>query len=87
MRWSLIKTLSIGSDQTMTDWVSLYPSIVSTNPFPYQGDTFAAVFNDVLRKTPIPLVRLNPDLPDDPARIINKSLKRIPRSVPSRRKN
>ena len=43
---------------------------------PFRGDSSAVVFSDILTRSPIPLVRLNPDLPPDLERIISRSLEK-----------
>ncbi len=49
---------------------------MATGKLPFQGNTTAAVFNEILNKAPIAPVRLNPELPDQLENIINKSLEK-----------
>ena len=43
---------------------------------PFQGNTTAVIFNEILSKAPTSPVRLNPELPDQLENIINKSLEK-----------
>ena len=49
---------------------------MATGNLPFQGDTTAAIFNEIINKAPTAPVRLNPDVPDQLENIINKSLEK-----------
>ena len=49
---------------------------MSTGASPFRGESTAVIFEAILGRAPVPAARLNPDLPGDLERIINKCLEK-----------
>ena len=49
---------------------------MSTGMLPFRGDTSAVIFNCILEKSPVPPLRINPDIPPRLCEILNKCLEK-----------
>jgi serine/threonine protein kinase/tetratricopeptide (TPR) repeat protein len=49
---------------------------MATGAMPFRGDTSGVIFDGIMNRAPLPALRLNPDLPPDLERMINRAMEK-----------
>jgi eukaryotic-like serine/threonine-protein kinase len=49
---------------------------MATGTLPFRGESTGVIFDGIMNRAPLPSLRLNPDLPSDLERVINKCLEK-----------
>jgi serine/threonine protein kinase len=65
--------------RTDLSWFGIVCYEMASGHLPFTGETSGAIFDAVLHEAPVALARLNPHVPADFERIVNKPLDKDPR--------